>query len=194
MEIKRTVYGVGYFGNGKYKSKVRGRATLAYTKWRDMLARCYCPKYQAKKPTYVGCTVDPIWHNYQNFAEWFEGNNFKDMGYHLDKDVLSKGNKIYSPENCCLVPPQINGLIIDSRAVRGAYPVGVKLDKRSGKFTSQVNINGAIKHLGTFESQQGAYKAYIQAKECYVKSKAIEWRNKIDERVFSALMNWRVVA
>ncbi len=194
MEIKRTVYGVGYFGVGQYKSKKKGKPTMAYTKWRDMLARCYCPKYQAKKPTYIGCTVDPVWHNYQVFAEWFENNEFKDLGYHLDKDVLNQGNKVYSPSNCCLVPPQINGLIIDSAAARGEYPVGVKLDKRSGKFTSQVNENGRIKHLGTFDNSLDAYKAYTEAKERYVKSKAMEWQHRIDNRVFEALIKWSVAA
>lgn len=33
-------------------------------------------------------------------------------GWHLDKDILLKGNKVYSPETCAFVPAKINSLLI----------------------------------------------------------------------------------
>ena len=72
--MRPNVYEVGYMGKGRYKSRVKGKDTKAYTTWRNMLERCYCPKYKERHPTYKGCTVAKEWHNFQEFAEWYENN------------------------------------------------------------------------------------------------------------------------
>lgn len=93
---KPRVCGVGYVGSGKYKS-TKGCKLLSkcYDSWTDMLKRCYSEKSQVKQPTYIGCTVHKDWHNFQVFAEWYFSKEYggKD-GYHLDKDILNKGNKV----------------------------------------------------------------------------------------------------
>ena len=88
-------YGVAFFGLGEYSST---NSKLAYSKWSGMLMRCYCDKYQAKNPTYIGCSVSADWLNFQNFAKWFHENYID--GFELDKDSLIKGNKIYSKDTC----------------------------------------------------------------------------------------------
>lgn len=46
--------------------------------------------------------------------------------WHLDKDILVAGNKIYSPETCLFVPNRINSLLI--RGVKtGPLPLGVSM-------------------------------------------------------------------
>ena len=99
--LKPSVLGVGFIGNGKYKSSIKGRHTKTYKTWMGMLSRCYCHKHQERQPTYKGCSVSPIWHNFQNFAKWFD-NNYID-GLELDKDIKVKGNRIYSPNTCLFV-------------------------------------------------------------------------------------------
>lgn len=99
--FKRTLYSVGFLGVGKYKS-----TDEAYNRWKAILCRCYCKKSLERNPTYVGCTVDPVWHNYQNFAKWYHDNEV--VGYHIDKDLKIRGNKVYSPETCTFVPPEDN--------------------------------------------------------------------------------------
>lgn len=98
-----SVFGIGYEGIGKYTFN---NSPHIRSKWKGMLERCYCEKWHIKKPSYIGCSVDERWHNFQVFAEWFE-QNYKD-GFELDKDILFKGNKVYSPETCCFVPSEIN--------------------------------------------------------------------------------------
>ena len=101
--MSRKTFGVGVTGQGEYSHlvrKINGKHTKVYSVWHDMLGRCYNKKYQEKKPTYIGCTVCEEWHNFQNFAKWYEENyyevNNEEMA--LDKDILIKGNKIYSPQ------------------------------------------------------------------------------------------------
>jgi hypothetical protein len=101
--IRPSRFGVGYIGLGTYASFDKdGKALQCAVTWKSMLERCYCPKYQKKTPTYVGCTVAQEWHNYQVFAKWFYENYPKDNEeiYQLDKDFKVKGNKLYSPDTC----------------------------------------------------------------------------------------------
>ena len=105
-------YGIGYLGEGKYKTRENGKLTKCYDTWHSMLERCYYPKYQEKYPTYKDCEVCESWHNFQAFAEWYNDNYYEIHGevMCLDKDILIKGNKIYSPETCVFVPEKINNL------------------------------------------------------------------------------------
>lgn len=97
---------VGYLGSGKYLANSRRVKSTAYICWHNILKRCYCAKYQEKYPWYKDCTVDPLWHNFQNFAEWYYQNYIE--GYELDKDIKVFGNKVYSPDTCMFVEPIIN--------------------------------------------------------------------------------------
>jgi hypothetical protein len=96
-----SIFGVGYIGGGDFKGSKNVTRSKAYITWRNMLERCYSNRSHEKHPTYVGCTVDPIWHNFQNFAAWFAENYIQ--GYELDKDIKVEGNKIYSPHTCLFV-------------------------------------------------------------------------------------------
>ncbi len=104
--LKPTVSGIGYLGGSDYNISVGGKMTQAYCCWKDMLKRCYTKKHLQKCPTYKGCTVVPEWHNFQNFAKWFEDNHIE--GYHLDKDIKVEGNKVYGPDTCMFVSHSTN--------------------------------------------------------------------------------------
>ena len=109
------IYGFGFIGVGDYKSvDENGKPTKCYDTWKHMHERCYDPKYQEKKPTYKNCKVCKEWNNYQEFAKW-DNENYYEVGDErmaLDKDILCKGNKIYSPETCVYVPQSINSLFV----------------------------------------------------------------------------------
>lgn len=186
----RSVSGVGYLGDGKYKRTVNGKPTIAYQYWRGMLKRCYDDSFQRERPTYRGCVVCDEWHNFQVFAKWIYKQGFVDCGYELDKDILMAGNKVYSPETCCLVPRQINTVLNNCSASRGELPQGVSSYKKSGKYRARVRVSGKGVSLGVFDSVDEAYKAYKRAKEDNVKTIALEWKDKVDSRVYDALMNW----
>lgn len=112
----RTVYGVGYYGVGKYTARINNQKTEEYVKWFSMFNRCYNKKYQKKQPTYIGCSVSEEFCNFQNFAEWYLNVKYEsNYPLELDKDFLYEGNKIYSPSRCCLLPKEINSAINTSR-------------------------------------------------------------------------------
>ena len=122
-----SIYGVGYLGEGKYVATENGRHKKEYRIWYDVLRRCYDPKVQEKYPTYKGCTVENYLLNFQNAAEWIKNNYYEVLGerMHLDKDILCKGNKVYSRETCIFVPERINTLFVKRDKSRGKNPIGV---------------------------------------------------------------------
>ena len=135
LEVKLKIHmiklylGLGYYGNGRYVSKLDGKHTLAYKKWRAMIVRCYSEKYIfAEHPTYKDCTVCNQWHNFQNFAEWFENNYYEIPGeiMDLDKDILVEGNKVYSPDTCVIIPQFLNKIFNHTKNKKSGLPLGVK--------------------------------------------------------------------
>jgi len=185
-----SLYGVGYMGSGIFKSRFGGKRNKVHQAWSGVIERGYSDKLKEKYPTYKGCSVHSDWHNFQNFAKWYTEQEFYGLGYHLDKDLLIKGNKIYSESTCCLIPQEINVLIIDSVDGRGEHPRGVSFSRQSGKFVARVFIKGKNKFLGEFVSAEKASMAYRKGKEAHVKDVAVEWRGRIEQKVFDRLMVW----
>lgn len=186
------VFGKGFYGDGPYKALCKTGNTLEYGMWVNMLARCYGNHKKLNKPTYIDCHVCEEWLNFQVFAKWLNANPYHNKGYALDKDVLIKGNKIYSPAACALLPRQINSAVIIRKPSLNGYPVGVTANKGKGMFDVRISKKGKIKSVGTFASISLARSAYIKEKELYVRELAMEFKDRIDHRVFSALMQWTV--
>ena len=194
--MSKLVYGVGYLGIGNFKSSVNNKPTKEYKSWSAMLKRCYSEKELLRRSTYKGVTVCKEWHNFQNFAQWFEDNyNPETMeGWHLDKDILVKGNKVYSPDTCCFVPIEINLLLNKNKTIRGDYLIGVSFDKSCNKFIAKFKKSKVKKQkfLGRFNILEEAFQAYKTAKEEYIKEVADEWKKLISEKVYQALINYQV--
>lgn len=188
--MSKLIYGVAYNSRGRHKTQISGTSTSVYKTWHGMLRRCYCPKYHARQPTYLGCSVDERFHDFQDFGNWFEGHEYSHHGYQLDKDLLLPNNKVYAPDRCAFIPRQLNTLLIDNGAARGQYPQGVRFHKPLGIYQARVSVDGKYKHLGYFDTPQEAYQVYKIAKEVHVKEKALEWQDRIADNVFQALMNW----
>ena len=178
----------GFIGIGEYQKSDNGKITKVYAKWSDMLRRCYDQKYHKIRPTYIGCTVDSQWLNFQVFAKWFE-ENYRE-NFVLDKDILIKGNKIYSSKVCRFVPNEINSLFTKSDKTRGKYPIGVKPNK--GGFQAYCNISGKQETLGTFKTPEKAFQAYKKAKEKEIKSIANFCKNIIPIDIYETMVNYKV--
>lgn len=183
-----SVCGIGYIGVGDYKIAINGKQTLHYKYWVSLLTRCYDETYRATYLTYKDITVCEEWKCFQIFAQWFEENCIEK--FHLDKDILFKGNKIYSPETCAFVPQEINNLFTRNNIRRGALPIGVS--KSGSKFRGQLTKNKERVYLGTFDSVEEAFQAYKTAKEVYIKEMADLWRGQITEPTYYAMYNYQV--
>ena len=133
--------------------------------WNKINARCLPGgKYQMTGPSYIGVTNG--FSGFQEFAEWCNqqpGYRAKDslgMFFEIDKDIISLGNKVYSPEYCCFVPRRINSLFTSCRAARGDLPLGVSFMSKRGKYRAYCNSDGRLKHLGHFDGPGEAHRAW----------------------------------
>ena len=179
------VYNIGFIGIGKYSSNLNKKI---YNTWKSMLSRCHDIKYHLLKSSYIGCTVDERWHNFQVFAEWYE-QNYVD-GYHLDKDILVKGNKIYGPDTCCFVPQEINSLFTKCDKSRGNLPIGVTYNRKI-LYTKLMKYGEQFTY-GPFKTINEAFECYKSNKEAYIKYVANLRKDKIPDNVYQAMINYQV--
>lgn len=161
--------------------------TRAGAYYAEMLRRCNPSNQKGKYAAYAGCCSDFV--DFQDFASWAVVQ--QGYGLQLDKDILIKGNKVYSKETCCFVPTEINNLLTNCRSKRGNHPVGVSYDSRAG-YKVCVSDNGTKVYLGYFPTADEAFTVYKHKKECVVKIRASQFRYVLDPRAYEALMNYQV--
>lgn len=183
------IQGIGFIGVGIHKSRLDSAINPTYRVWTDMITRVYRAEDGKTNKSYSDVTVCEEWHNFQNFAEWYEGNYFYGLGYHLDKDILSEGSKVYSPKTCCLIPREINNLFVTKDRGASKYPQGVSYDKQRWKFKFQMGT-GENRVSKRFDSIEEATYAYKESKEEYVRRVVRRWEGLIDESVFNKLIIW----
>ena len=188
-----SVFGVGILG-AKYPSKVNGRNTKEYDLWYSMLRRCCSNDFKKKRPTYEGCEVSDNFKSYEYFYEWCQNQiGFNNKDWHLDKDLLVKGNKVYSENTCVFIPQEINKVLTKRESMRGEHLIGVCWRDKSKAFVAVVSKNkGKPKHLGLFKTEIEAFNSYKTAKETFIKEQANNWKSQIDIRAYNALMNYKV--
>ena len=188
-----SVYGEGILGV-KYQTKIDGISTKEYVLWKNMLERCYSDSFKKRRPTYEGCEVSENFKYYEYFYEWCHKQiGFDNKGWQLDKDLLIKGNKVYSENTSVFIPREINQLLVKCTASRGKYSIGVCWNKTKKSFVAHVGKSkGKQKNLGLFNTETEAFNAYKVAKEAFVKEQANKWKLQIDERAYEALMSYTV--
>ena len=192
-----SVYSIGVLGT-KYPPTISGRNTKEYDLWTSMLERCYSDNFKNKHPTYKDCEVSDNFKSYEYFYEWCQnqigfGNDGNGNPFHLDKDLLIKGNKVYSEDSCVFIPVDVNLVLTKRTSSRGQHLIGVCWHKRDKAFSARVNKNkGKREHLGYFKTELEAFNAYKKAKESFVKEQANKWKGKIDDRAYEALMAYTV--
>ena len=162
---RKLVYGIG-INDADYniQSKISGKNVRCpyYRKWTNMLNRCYSDKPHDKYPTYIGCTVCDEWLTFSNFKEWMIKQDWK--GMHLDKDIKINGNKTYSPETCVFIPHEINSLMLDCAASRGALPLGVSYHRNGSSVMARVRTIHGVK-TKTYPSMDRAIEWYKKKKK-----------------------------
>ena len=186
----KTICGVGFLGDMKNPYTVNRRL---YDIWRQMLRRCYDESVHKIRPTYKECVVSENFKNFSCFVDWYKNQvGYDQKDWCLDKDILIKGNKLYSENTCCLVPYEINNLFTKSKMCRGSYLIGTSFVKKDNKYKAGVGKKGVNNYLGIFDTELEAFNAYKEAKESYIKEVANKWKDQIDHRVYEALMNYQV--
>lgn len=174
---KTKVCGVGYNSEGKYKKCINNLKTESFLRWHSMLSRCY----DGKQSAYLNCFVNKDWHDFQNFAEWFESNFIR--GWDLDKDLLGNGFE-YSSENCCFLPREFNSLL--SSESNGVKHTGYSLVGH--KYYVRVRDGSpSQKYIGKFDTIEEASCAYKEAKQERVLKLLNKYRGQLSMNIYNKI-------
>lgn len=193
--MNKIIQGVGI--NDFYENVTTKRVNnKEYSLWTSMLLRCYSKN---QMETYEGCTVSDKFKSYTFFYKWCNnqtGFNIKDEQsrcWHLDKDLLVKGNKLYSEDTCVFIPQQINALLTKRQNLRGEHPIGTSLNRKSGKFQANCkNGDGKLIYLGLHATPKEAFLVYKTFKESLIKEVANKYKEQLDQKAYKALMEYQV--
>lgn len=202
-----SVYGIGFFGIGRfiprsYKPKDDQIVVdqKIYRHWVKLLDRVYNleNKHSSSNKTYKGCTIDPDWHNFQNFCEWTLTQKYwNEKDAHLDKDLLVKGNKHYSPSTCCYIPSKINLFISGCKISEKGLPRGVNYIKPRTKGSKQGYIARCYfksdrEYLGYYDDKDQASIVYNARKKEVAMSLIAEYTDVISEPASKAFHRYLI--
>lgn len=179
---KRIIFGKGY------NDLLEESHTQAYKIWKHVLHRCCSNDTKRMNSTYADCSICDEWLLFSNFKKWFDSHYVE--GWEIDKDILVKGNKLYSPSTCCFVPQHINVVFAKSNKRRGNCCIGVT--KHGSGFRAMIRINNIHHNLGTFRKEEDAFNVYKIEKEKHIKQLAEQYKDQLESRVYNALYNYKV--
>ena len=137
--------------------------------------------FKLKHPAYSNCEICDEWRDLNVFNKWFEAHYID--GFQIDKDLLSNGDKIYSPSTCVFLPQEINNTLSRERKTERHLPAGVW--KHGDMFMSTCNK----KYIGLFKTVEEARAAYLEEKKKRITELANKWKDKIEPRAYDALIN-----
>ena len=182
-----TVFGKGYLGDGEYSGWINGEHTEEYEIWKGIIKRCYCEKQSDVFNSYYNISeVCDEWLNFQNFAQWYDNHKYEcDGRLHIDKDIKYPGNKIYSPYHCLLVPQRINMMFMN-KPNKYNLPSGIA-PIANGRY----NASYRGKSIGNYDTLELAVKAHDTEKKKALIELANEYKYKIPNKLYEALINWQ---
>lgn len=162
---------------GKYNNSLGDTSpdAKAYKSWYNMIYRVNrCSGYETAK-------ICEEWMVFANYRDWYDAQH-KEDGWHLDKDILSNGGGIYSPETCCFLPPEINTFFAKHKKAKG-----YSYNKRRKKFEAYCRNMGKYIHLGMFDAVKEAREAYLTFKRSLLKPLIAPYQDRISDKVYKAM-------
>lgn len=180
---KRKVYGkgvndLGYVTTIKHGDKIVYRCEF-YSRWEKMLRRCYSKQQSANHSSYSDVSVADDFLSASFFKDWTTSQVHKESGIvlDLDKDILDPSAKLYSPETCVYVPNWLNyALYTGSNIKRDDQTLGVIVVTLNDGTPRYVARSATKEHLGTFDTEILAHKAWQMSKIERLESLIIKYR------------------
>lgn len=152
-----------------------------WSSWYNMMSRCY--GLQSRKKGHENCLVCKEWHIPFVYYKWWI-DNYYEIGNEqmdLDKDILKKGNYIYSPKYAMYVPHRINTLF---------EQITCKINYKNGKYV--LNFGGKEKRIEKFDTELEAKQRWIEYKTKLIRDCAAQYKGKIPDRLYNAMIEWKI--
>lgn len=189
--LAKTICGAGFLGMEDHST--HPEYVNIYQRWRNMIVRCNQSQETAYRPSYLGCTICPEWHDLSKFFNWCITHPQWNSGkWELDKDILVKGNKVYSPTTCCFVPTEVNNLFVKRDKLRGPFVIGVTRYSKN-KFIAQCQDGkGSLTTFPPRLTELESFMDYKIFKESVIKSTAETYKPCISNDVYQVMVRYEV--
>lgn len=190
----------------EYKNKA---SSYAYKKYYMIKKRCK----KSSEECYRYTTMCEAWMNDpKSFVKWYLEHYYvvKGESMAVDKDLFGNGVNKYAPDHCCLLPQGLNTLLTNckrhySRKERKDYknklPLGVRMvkDKKNPEkyqYQGQITYTGDNRptNLSLWDTEEEAFKEYKLEKQNDILRVANEYKEKIPEYIYDALLKVEVKA
>lgn len=162
--------------------------TNSYARWRGIINRCKPGAAQAQSKCYVGCSVSPLFEEFQGFANWYTkqvGYGLED--YDIDKDLLVKGNKLYSEETCVLIPAKLNKFLSQKNANSDNRGIAKTATNR---YVATGCLDSNVYYIGTYDTSEEARTHYLNDRNKNIGIWIERLKDMvIDSKVITALYN-----
>lgn len=141
--------------------------------------------------SYRDARICEEWFDYNNFKNWFLQNAYasKQFKLELDKDLFGNGDKLYSPETCCLLPKSLNILLASCKS-RNQYLPGVSKTK-NGKYKISIERN-ITRVRKVFDTESEAFEEYKKLKKENIAIATEAYKFLLPERIYKALLEFEV--
>ena len=183
---KRTVFGIGYLGCSD--ADANRTDNYIYSKWANMMQRCYDEETHRLKPYYAPCTAEIEFQNFSNYREWHRENAMGDRKVDLDKDVLIRGNSVYGSETCTLIPHFTNTVFETTKGIE----TNIIKNSDNGKYDVIMSVLGRKEDVGSFDTEEEARQGFIDYKQDYIRKYAIKCKGKVPNKTYEAMLKWEV--
>lgn len=156
--------------------------------WYGVKDRCY----SGRNKSYIGCSMSENFLDFQYFANWCNNQiGWNEDGWHLDKDFLVKGNKVYSEDTCLFVPRIINTVFADITPYSSGLTGAIWLDECK-RYQARCCEFGKQQYYGTYKTAEEAHAVWAKKKMEYVHKVAEMYKGRVRDEVYEKLANFYV--
>lgn len=169
--------------------------TQIYKLWRNIYNRCYNKKWQEKyNKKYIGHTMsDEVLNNrYETFYPFVKENMYQIEGetVDLDHDILKHGNTVYELEYMIFAPHSINVMYEQLEVGK----TNITYNRKNNTYTVKVFDDGEFITAKDLQTYKEALDTYCNLKYMIILEKAEQYKDKIPEKLYNAMINTDVKA
>lgn len=137
------------------------------------------------------------------FIQWYLEHYYTcgDESMAVDKDLFGGDARVYSPDNCCILPQTLNTLLVNSKkrycsekSLENKLPFGVHYSIQKDKYYGKIMLSGTDKtiRLSDHDTPEEAFKEYKIMKEADMRLVLARYKEHIPDYIYKKFMTVEV--